>query len=494
MRLTRKFLVALTLATLVVLGINAVVRVRREIAYSDGDMRRDAAFVGAALGEVIARTWQNSGEAEARALVAQSDLRARNIHVRWLRLDASDRGARLERDDAELLARGEILSKRVERIDGAAGAVYTYVGLHGPAGRLAALELTESLADERRYMHTTLFNTVISTLVLLVAFGVAAAVLGVLFIGRPARLLVEQARRIGSGDLDRRLDLRQRDELGELAREFNGMCDRLAEARQRTAAEAKARLAALDQLRHADRLATVGRLASGIAHELGTPLNVVSGRAQLVGSGELSADETKDSARIIFEQTKRMTRIIRQLLDFARRGKASKERVDLGSVAGQCLAMLEPMALKASVALTLAPAEGVVAWADAGQMQQAVTNLVVNAIQATGKQGSVTVTVQRSEAEPPADHGGESGLFLAIRVRDSGRGMDPETRARAFEPFFTTKDVGEGTGLGLSVAYGIVHDHGGWIGVESAEGAGSEFTIYLPEPGEEPSEEGRKSG
>jgi two-component system NtrC family sensor kinase len=156
--------------------------------------------------------------------------------------------------------------------------------------------------------------------------------------------------------------------------------------------------------------------------------------------------------------------------------------------------MLEPMALKASVALTLAPAEGVVAWADAGQMQQAVTNLVVNAIQATGKQGSVTVTVQRSEAEPPADHGGESGLFLAIRVRDSGRGMDPETRARAFEPFFTTKDVGEGTGLGLSVAYGIVHDHGGWIGVESAEGAGSEFTIYLPEPGEEPSEEGRKSG
>jgi two-component system, NtrC family, sensor kinase len=490
MRLTRKFLVALTLATLVVLGTNAVLRVQRELAYSDMDMRRDAAFIGSVLGDAVAKTWQMNGQDDARALVAQADLRARSIRVAWLELDAAAPRAWLERADIDALKRGEVLSKRIDRMDGQIGAVFTYVGVKGPGDRRAALELRESLDEEQRYMHTTIWNTVSSTLALLLAFGLAATALGIYFIGRPARLLVEKARRVGAGDLDGRLELRQRDEFGDIGREIDRMVDHLAEARQRTDLEARSRIAALEQLRHADRLATVGRLASGIAHELGTPLNVVSGRAQLVASGELTDDESKDSARIIFEQAKRMTRIIRQLLDFARRGKLSKERVDLGTVAAQCVAMLEPMALKAGVQLSLEPGSGVSSWADAGQIQQIITNLVVNAIQATPKRGSVTVTVERREAVPPADHGGKPGRYLVVRVCDTGSGISPETLGRVFEPFFTTKDVGEGTGLGLSVAYGIAHDHGGWIDVVSKEGAGSEFSIYLPEPGAEPSTPG----
>src|SRR5204863_590761 len=121
----------------------------------------------------------------------------------------------------------------------------------------------------------------------------------------------QKARRVGTGDLSGPLHLRQRDELGELANEINLMCERLAEERG-------AREQATEQLRHADRLTTVGKLASGLAHELGTPLNVVRGRAKLIVDHEVEGKEVTDSARIVVEQAERMTALIRQLLDFAR--------------------------------------------------------------------------------------------------------------------------------------------------------------------------------
>jgi signal transduction histidine kinase len=117
---------------------------------------------------------------------------------------------------------------------------------------------------------------------------------------------------------------------------------------------------------------------------------------------------------------------------------------------------------------------------DAGQLQQALTNLVVNAIHATGEGGTLTVGLERATVAPPPDVGGAPGGDLKRVVKDTGTGMSPEQREHLFEPFFTTKGVGEGTGLGLSVAYGIVREHGGWIGVESEQGRGSCFSIYLP--------------
>src|SRR5206468_11104743 len=128
----------------------------------------------------------------------------------------------------------------------------------------------------------------------IVIAGMLALVLGVLFIGRPISRLAAKARRVGTGDLSGPLQLSQRDELGELAKEINLMCERLADERS-------AREQATDQLRHADRLTTVGKLASGLAHELGTPLNVVAGRAKLIATGEVEGAEVIDSARIVAE-------------------------------------------------------------------------------------------------------------------------------------------------------------------------------------------------
>jgi signal transduction histidine kinase len=311
--------------------------------------------------------------------------------------------------------------------------------------------------------------------------GALAMLLGGWFVGRPIRSLVGKARRIGAGDLSGPLVLKQRDEIGVLADEFNAMCERLARARDDVVAATAAKIAMLEQLRHADRLSTVGKLASGIAHELGTPLNVVSGRARLIADG-LSGDETRESAEAIVEQAQRMTRIIRQLLDFARRKSADKSPHDLRAVARQTVTLLAPLAEKNGVRLTVEEGAGELhADIDVAQLQQALTNLIVNGVQAMPRGGAVRVALGRGHARPPADHDGTEGDFLRISVIDEGEGMNNDTMAHIFEPFFTTKPPGEGTGLGLSVTYGIVKDHRGWIEMSSRVGVGSRFTVFLPE-------------
>jgi signal transduction histidine kinase len=118
--------------------------------------------------------------------------------------------------------------------------------------------------------------------------------------------------------------------------------------------------------------------------------------------------------------------------------------------------------------------------ADDGQLTQVLTNLVVNAIHATPVNGTVSIEARRVDQVPPPYVGGDEQPWMAIDVRDTGTGVDELTRARMFEPFYTTKEVGDGTGLGLSVSWGLVREHGGWIDVQSTVGAGSTFTVYLP--------------
>jgi signal transduction histidine kinase len=240
-----------------------------------------------------------------------------------------------------------------------------------------------------------------------------------------------------------------------------------------------------EQLRHAAKLTTVGRLAAGLAHELGTPLNVVSGRARMIASGRLSPEAIVEGATIIDGQAARMTRIIRQLLDFARRGPPKKATVDPAELARHAVLLLAPLAKKRDVTLRLDLGEDADATAgkvvgDGAQLEQVIANLVVNAIDASKEGGEVVLSLAEEELTPPPAHGGPRGRYLRLDVRDRGVGISPEDQDRVFEPFFTTKDVGAGTGLGLSVVHGIVHEHGGWVAVESQVGEGARFSVYLP--------------
>ncbi|MER2559611.1 MAG: HAMP domain-containing sensor histidine kinase [Myxococcaceae bacterium] len=232
----------------------------------------------------------------------------------------------------------------------------------------------------------------------------------------------------------------------------------------------------------ADRLVMVGQLAAGLAHELGTPLTVVSGRARQLAAGAIPADQAPEAARTIAEQSERMAGIIRQVLDYARRRGPRPGRYDVRTVMLQAVGLLGPVAARKRVALGFSdPGTPRVIAFDGSQVLQVMTNLVANAIGATPAGGKVELSMADAQGKtPPPETGLAPGNFVALRVQDTGVGIATEHLTRVFEPFFTTKETGEGTGLGLSVSLGIIRDHDGWIDVDTTRGAGTCFTVYLP--------------
>jgi signal transduction histidine kinase len=182
------------------------------------------------------------------------------------------------------------------------------------------------------------------------------------------------------------------------------------------------------------------------------------------------------------EQAERMTRIVRQLLDFARRGVGEKRSTDVTALIGQTATLLEALAAKRGVALRCVASERPVrAAVDAAQIQQALTNLVVNAVHASASGGEVTLRACVREETPEGRRERWRGPWAVLEVRDRGAGIPADHLPEIFDPFFTTKPVGEGTGLGLAVAHGIVEEHGGWIDVDSEPARGSCFRIWLPQ-------------
>ncbi len=302
-------------------------------------------------------------------------------------------------------------------------------------------------------------------------------------LGRPLRKLVDKVEQIGAGDLSQSIDLRRRDELGQLASAVNSMCEQLADQRERIYEETRKRVAAVEGLRHEDRLRTVGRLAAGLAHEIGTPLNVISGRAELIAGGKLATDNAERSAEIIKSESQRIAGIVRQLLDFARRSPMRRSRCDLNQVVRQSVELMRPLAKKRDAELIVVGYEGLAFTdGDPAQLQQVLTNLIINAVQALPDvNGKISVSVlHRTSVQPPADADAETRDYWLVQVEDNGQGIAEEAIDHVFEPFFTTKDVGEGTGLGLSLAYGIIQEHGGWITVASRPGGGTTFEVFLP--------------
>ena len=496
MRLTRKFIAALVIGVALVALIQGYLDYQREREVFDRQMRGEASALGRALGLGVADVWHRDGEAAAREFLVDAN-KGERVRVRWIWLDAKGHDAPSQaRELLEPMKQDSVVVIR----DQVKRRLVTYIPVKVPEQRDGGLEISQSLGPFDQYVRESLRNQIIGSIAAVAIAAALALGLGVVFIGRPISKLATKARRVGTGDLSAPLHLRQRDELGELANEINLMCERLSE-------EQGARARATEQLRHADRLTTVGKLASGLAHELGTPLNVVSGRARLIADCEVEGSDVIDSARIVAEQADRMTALIRQLLDFARPRALKPAPLNITTLAQRVCQLVATIARKADVRLVPPPSDETLRLeADDGQLTQVLTNLVVNAIQAidrTGEDprpagkavglptprdpaapiargGTVEIAARTVEHVPPPYVGGAAQTWMAIEVRDTGPGMNRATRERIFEPFFTTKQVGDGTGLGLSVSWGIVREHGGWIDVSSELNKGSTFTVYLP--------------
>jgi|SRR5579872_4075164 len=225
------------------------------------------------------------------------------------------------------------------------------------------------------------------------------------------------------------------------------------------------------QLLQAAKLASVGELASGMAHEINNPIGIILGRTDYVlTTQEDLPGEVKDDLKVVRSQAERVASTVRGLLTFARPSPLHIQRVEVGRIVDEAIALETPRCKTAKIEIERTPSSKIPPIsADPDRLQQVLVNLMNNAIDAMPKGGRLSVSVANG-----------SGGNVLVHVSDTGVGISEQDQARIFDPFFTTKPPGKGTGLGLAVSYGIIRDHGGEIRVNSSPGKGTTFTVVLP--------------
>ena len=331
--------------------------------------------------------------------------------------------------------------------------------------------MEEELKKAKRNIFITIFVLIGGT-VTLVLFGTRK------WVTLPISKLIEGVKNLAAGNLDHRITLKKGDELSELAQAFNQMSVDLKDARDRIIREAEQKLELERSLRQSEKLATIGQLASGLAHEVGTPLNIIYGRTELVKRRLEDQEEIRKNLDIILSQTERITLIIQQLLGFVRKKKPEQGALNIGPFLEATLDLLDQQIKKQGITIIkkwedhLPPVSG-----DPDQLQQAFLNLLLNAIQSMPEGGLIRLSAFPRKISKVGLEDSERP-YLEIVLEDTGIGMEREVIKNIFNPFFTTKKTG--TGLGLMVTLGILQDHEGWIDVESEVGKGAVFKVYLP--------------
>lgn len=483
MKLALKLVSAFMLCAAVLAAGHAYFAIQRETRSFEQQARADAQELAGSIQDQIPVTLQQAGPDGLDQLLRDSTAYSMTTRVRWVWFDArpgTPHSPAVPPEQLQAVVVERFVSIPARRTDGN-HELLTYCPIDVDDERQGGLEVSRPMEELEENKRKVIWQTIQLMASMLLLTGGVAAVLGVRMVGRPLNQLIEKTHRIGQGDLSGPIHLRTRDELAQLGESLNDMCDALSTSQDQVREETAARTAAVSQLRHADRLKTVGRLASGMAHELGTPLNVVSGRAGLIASGKLSQEEIAQSASAIQAEANKMTTIIRQLLDFARRNTPHRVRADLWQIVQDTSRLLTSIAQKQNVSVKLPDDRpAATAMVDTAQIQQVLTNLIVNAIHAMPDGGEVRIAIETEAAVPPEGVEATAERFFRIDVEDQGVGIAEEDLDQVFEPFFTTKDVGQGTGLGLSIAYGIVQEHGGCISAASRPGEGSCFSVYLP--------------
>ncbi|MDF1525523.1 MAG: ATP-binding protein [bacterium] len=299
---------------------------------------------------------------------------------------------------------------------------------------------------------------------------------------RPVSLLSASARRIAEGDLEHRIRLTTGDEIEELSRQFNQMLESLAQHRRdieeanRELREANSKLKELQaQLVRSERLAALGQLSAGVSHELDNPVGVILGYAELTMEESDPGSQLHEYAVVVREEAKRCKRIIAGLLDFSRPSIGVAQDLDLKALIVDLVKHLEDQRLfkRISWNLELEDRDTVVN-VDPDSMRQVLVNLALNAAQAMGDEGVITVSLQKTIGSA------EDGYL--IHFEDSGEGVPLGGEERIFDPFYTTKRRGEGTGLGLSICRKLVEEMGGRI--KALSGPTGVFEIWLPRTGE----------
>ena len=347
--------------------------------------------------------------------------------------------------------------------------------------KIGVLDMVVSLAGMTDMAHAHHVDVLVSTAILLVILSIGHYLLTQRYICQPIQGLLEQTQSLSDGNLSARLDDPSPDELGDLGRAFNTMAKNLAQAQdelqewgatmeQKVAERTQEIEEMQSQLVRSAKLASMGEMVAGIAHEINNPLTGIMMFASLSAKQKDLPPQVQDNLHMIVSETGRCSKIVRGLLQFARASIPEKKWASINQLIVQSLELVAHQTILQDVEICYDPAEDMPEIeVDIDQIQQVFFNMFINAGQAMPGGGQLTILTQLLEQEG----------MLEIVVQDSGEGIAPADLDRIFDPFFSTK-AEQGTGLGLSVSYGIIRNHGGTVDVHSREGEGTRFTIRLP--------------
>jgi len=317
-------------------------------------------------------------------------------------------------------------------------------------------------------------NNAISILVAITVAGMILAVgLGYLLahkIMRPVNRLIQASQQVSEGNLTPEIGPISKDELGVLQNTFKQMVVSLEERDKRRRAESENRLL------QSEKQASIGRLAAGVAHEINNPLTGVLSYTHMLLRRKDIGDDIRSDLETIVASTERVRKIVKGLLDFSRQTKLDQEPTEVNKLIHSTISIMENQALVKGVSIKFNPGDNLpMVTLDRNQIQSVLLNMIINALDATEPGDTITIYTATGLS---ASDSGQKGV--EITVADTGCGIAPDNLDKLFDPFFSTKEVGQGTGLGLSVSYGIVQRHGGTMRVQSEVGKGTRFFIWLP--------------
>jgi two-component system NtrC family sensor kinase len=416
------------------------------------------------------------------------DVGTATIFLNDLRISTNVRNERGERAIGTLLSaevKKAVLEEGKAWIDRAFVVTDWYITAYEPIknveGKIIGILYVGML--EKPYIDTA--NRVMLTFTLMASLCVVFLLIILYFsttqITRPLQRMVIATEEIAKGDLSHKVDIKSRDELGFLATSFNEMIDQLRRANEelmewgrtleKKVEERTRELTEMQtKLLQSEKLASLGKLAAGVAHEINNPLGAILIYSHLLLEEMPKNTPAYENLRKIVKETSRCKDIVKGLLEFARPKEPEMSPTDVNETVDRALAIMEKQALFQNVKINKEYGQLPRIVADAAQLQQVFMNIILNAAEAMNGRGTLTIT---SSLDPKKEQ-------IRVAFKDTGHGIRPEDMPRLFEPFFTTKEVGKGTGLGLAISYSIIQKHKGTIEVSSQVGQGSTFTIILP--------------
>jgi len=374
---------------------------------------------------------------------------------------------------------------------------------------IGGIRLVSSLDEVEHFLRKKRDRAIILTFVSMLVILITLTILFGKLVGDPIQTLVEAMSRAEKGDLETEAHIQSEDELGRLGRNFNRMLKTIRETHEQNIqllrqvsqfneeltrkieaatselAKRNEELGLLNealfesqrQLSQSEKLAAVGQVTATMAHQIGTPLNSISGYIQLMRQDGNLQPKDQGRLRIVESQLDRLADSVKNLLSFTQQPKPQLKSLEVNEVLEELIRLSEPWFLARNVKLTtylspnLPPISG-----DPTQLQTLFLNLITNALDAMPKGGALTIRTRHA----PHSLSSKAGRWLEISIADTGIGITEESKKRIFEPFFTTKKMGEGTGLGLAICEKIIKEHSGRIELESEVGRGSTFFISLP--------------